>query len=347
MSHITIFDDHEKYEAYERHTKRKLQTRQQRRKPKQKAAKTWTKDDSLRVIAQSLQMEDVSFTYIPGEHEAGWVLAALQSFFQEEYIVDVNGLVKGGKEANVYQCQAHPSLGVEFVAAKIYRPKMFRQLRNDAMYKEGRAILGGDGEAVTERNKREMRAIKHKSKFGDFLSHQSWLMHEFQTLELLHEAGASVPKPYAIATNAILMDFVGDADGAAPLLSSVNLRKNAVKGDIHRLFRKTIDMIELMVQNHFVHGDLSAYNILHWQNDIVFIDFPQATNAKKNRNARFILQRDIQRVCDYFQKQGVICRPQAIADALWFEYIALSEAEEEAELSRMHKSMEDVVEPIR
>ena len=345
MSHITIFDDHEKYEAYERHTKRKLQTRQQRRKPKQKEAKTWTKDDSLRVIAQALQMEDVSFTYIPGEHEAGWVLAALQSFFQEEYIVDVNDLVKGGKEANVYQCQAHPSLGVEFVAAKIYRPKMFRQLRNDAMYKEGRAILDSSGEEVTERDKRTMRAIKHKSKFGDFVTHQSWLMHEYQTLELLHDAGASVPKPYAISNNTILMDFIGDTTSAAPLLSSVNLRKNAVKGDIHRLFRKTIDTIELMVQHHFVHGDLSAYNILYWENDIVFIDFPQATNAKKNRNARFILQRDIERVCSYFQKQGIICRPHAIADALWFEYIALSEAEEEAELSRFTALREEEVEP--
>ena len=337
----SIYDDFEKYEAYERQITRKLQTRQQRRKPKQKVAKTWTKDDSLRVIAQSLQIEDVTFSYVPGEHEAGWVLAALQSFFAEEYIVDVVGLVKGGKEANVYQCKAHPSLGVEFVAAKIYRPKMFRQLRNDSMYKEGRAILGGDGEEVSERNKREMRAIKHKSKFGDYLSHQSWLMHEFKTLELLYDAGVSVPKPYGIANNAILFGFIGDADGAAPLLSSVNLRKHLnSRAEIHRLFRITIDTIELMVMNNLVHGDLSAYNILFWENDIVFIDFPQATNAKKNRNARMILQRDIQRVCDYFQKQGIQCRPHAIADALWFDYIALSEAEEQAELSRLQGAEE-------
>ncbi|MGB1249910.1 MAG: RIO1 family regulatory kinase/ATPase [Candidatus Promineifilaceae bacterium] len=335
MSHNTIYDDYEKYLAYESQSKRKLQTRQQRRKPKQKQAKAWTKNDSLRVISQALQIENVEFTYIPGEHESGWVLAALQSFFQEEYIIDVLGLVKGGKEANVYQCRAHPSLGVEFVAAKIYRPKMFRQLRNDAMYKEGRAILDNGGGVVTERNKREMRAIKHKSKFGDFLSHQSWLMHEFSTLEMLYEAGISVPKPYAMASNAILFGFIGDADGAAPLLSSVNLRKQMVKGEIHRLFRKTIDTIELMVQSNLIHGDLSAYNILFWNNDIVFIDFPQATNAKKNRNARFILQRDIQRVCDYFQKHGIVCRPHAITDKLWFDYIALSEAEEEAELSQM------------
>ena len=336
MSNSTIYDDYIKYEHIEQDVRNKLKTRKQRRKPKPKTAHVWTKDDTIEQVASQLKLENAfDFTYIPGEHEVGWVLGALQQFIHEEFITDVVNLVKGGKEANVYQCRAHPSVGVEYVAAKVYRPKMHRQLSNDAMYKEGRAIIGVDGsKIITKRNKREMRAIQHKSSYGDHLTHQSWLHHEFNTLAILHDKNANVPKPYAIAPNAILMDFIGDEYGAAPILHSVNLRKTLPKGDVHMLFRKVIDTVELMLQHDAIHGDLSAFNILYWQDDVTFIDFPQVTVASKNRRARYILERDVQRVCDYFIKQGINCRPKAIADALWFEYVALSEADEAAELSR-------------
>ena len=41
----------------------------------------------------------------------------------------------------VYRCEAHPSMGVEWIAAKVYRPRQFRNLSNDAMYREGRHFL--------------------------------------------------------------------------------------------------------------------------------------------------------------------------------------------------------------
>ncbi len=336
MSRSTKYDDYLRYEQIDHDVRDKLRTRKERRKPKRKGAKVWTKEDTIREVADRLKLENAfDFTYQPAEHEVGWVLGALQQFIHEEYITDVMGLVKGGKEANVYQCRAHPSVGVEFVAAKIYRPKMHRQLSNDAMYKEGRAIIGVDGsKVITKRNKREMRAIQHKSGYGDHLTHQSWLHHEFNTLAMLHEEEATVPKPYAIAPNAILMDFIGDEHGAAPLLHSMNLRKMLPKGEIHNLFRKVIETIELLLENDSIHGDLSAFNILYWQDDVVFIDIPQVTVASKNRRARYILQRDVQRVCDYFTKQGLEPRARRIADALWHQYVALSVADEAADMSR-------------
>ncbi len=332
--------DDSTYENIEQEVHKRYRSRQQRRKPKQTRPHRGSKEQLLDEIAEKLQIErSFDFTYTPAEHEAGWVIGALQPFLTEELITDVMGLVKGGKEANVYQCKAHPSLGVPFVAAKIYRPKMHRQLSNDAMYKEGRAIIGVDGsKAITRRNKREMRAIKHKSNYGDHLSHQSWLQHEFNTLQSLYAYGANVPKPYAIDTNAILMDFIGDAYGAAPILHSVNLRKTLDKAQIEQLFRNTIAMVELMLQHDAIHGDLSAFNILYWQDDITLIDFPQVTLASKNRQARFILNRDIERVCDYFSKQGLHLYPQRIANRLWNSYVALSAADEAADLSRFDRS---------
>jgi serine/threonine-protein kinase RIO1 len=37
------------------------------------------------------------------------------------------------------------------------------------------------------------------------MMHTSWVQHEFQTMQILHAAGADVPVPYACDNNAILM----------------------------------------------------------------------------------------------------------------------------------------------
>src|SRR3954470_15475281 len=65
-------------------------------------------------------------TYRPARYEAGGVLSSLRPFYDEHQIVDVLAQVKGGKEASVYRCAADPSIGVELLAAKVYRPRQFR-----------------------------------------------------------------------------------------------------------------------------------------------------------------------------------------------------------------------------
>jgi hypothetical protein len=66
--------------------------------------------------------------------ESEWVVEHLLRFYQTKIITRVLRRVKGGKEANVYCCAAHPDTGLEFIAAKIYRPRLMRALRNDAQY---------------------------------------------------------------------------------------------------------------------------------------------------------------------------------------------------------------------
>jgi serine/threonine-protein kinase RIO1 len=70
-----------------------------------------------------------------------------------------------------------------------------------------------------------------------------------------------------------------------------------------------------------IHGDLSAYNILYWEGSAVLIDFPQVIETSTNEDAYGILGRDVQRVCDYFGKQGVQCDPAALLDELWTRYV--------------------------
>ena len=80
--------------------------------------------------------------YVPARFEAAWLRASIASFYEEEWISDVLASVKGGKEANVYRCQAHPNTGEQLLAAKVYRPRQFRNLRNDKAYRDGRISEG-------------------------------------------------------------------------------------------------------------------------------------------------------------------------------------------------------------
>ena len=256
-------------------------------------------------------------SYKPSRWEAAWLLASLRPFYEQDQIRDVEALVKGGKEASVYRCAAHPTTGERFLAAKVYRPRQFRNLRNDALYREDRPILTADGRPVKRSDHRIMRAVGKKTAFGTQVKHTSWLMYEYTTMERLHRAGAAVPRPVAVAENAILMTYYGDQTLAAPTLIEVSLGRT----EAARLFGEVLRNIELMLRRGLIHGDLSAYNILYWEGRIVLIDFPQITDSFTNRHAREILQRDIERVCEYFGRQGVRSDSQALLHELWTRHV--------------------------
>jgi RIO kinase 1 len=255
------------------------------------------------------------FSYPAGRHEKLWLSEALQKFYDDNLISDVLYIVKGGKEANVYCCQAHPSLAHPLLAAKVYRPALLRQLKNNAMYKEGRAILGDDGKRM--RDQRSMRAIKMKSTYGSHLSITSWIEHEFQTMRLLFEAGADVPEPLTQFVNAILMEYIGEAGNPAPLLQDVSLSPD----EAEYLFRRVMQNVEILLRHNRIHGDLSAYNVLYWEGEIELIDFPQVVDPHRNRNAYDILSRDIERICQYFARQGVEENARDLTRDLWEKYV--------------------------
>lgn len=256
-------------------------------------------------------------TYTPARWEAGWLLDSLRPFYEQDQITDVVAQVKGGKEASVYRCVAHPALDEPFLAAKVYRPRQFRNLRNDKRYREDRPILTADGRPVKRSDHRIMRAVNKKTAFGAQVTHTSWLMYEFTTMQRLHQARAAVPRPVAVGENAILMTYYGDQTLAAPTLIEVHLARD----EASRLFHEVLRNIELMLRRGLIHGDLSAYNILYWDGQVVLIDFPQITNSFTNRHAREILQRDIERVCEYFGRQGVRSDATALLNELWTRYV--------------------------
>ena len=254
------------------------------------------------------------FTYQASLYEGGWLENALTHFHQEHWITDVTRIIKGGKEASVYLCLADDSTGEAFLAAKVYRPRKFRNLKNDRLYREGREYLDDNGHELHD--KRASHAIKKNTGFGNRLKHISWIGHEMQTMKILLEAGADIPVPYASGENAILMSYFGDAYNGAPTLNEISL-DTAEASD---LLDRVIFNIETMLLQNRIHADLSAYNILYWQGDICLIDFPQAIDPRQNPSAWEIFYRDVTRVCQYFQKQGVRVDDDKLAKDLWTKH---------------------------
>jgi RIO kinase 1 len=230
----------------------------------------------------------------------------LDQFIANGWITEVLHTVKSGKEATVYCCQADAATGAELVAAKVYREQHHRSFKNDSTYREGRVIL----------DSRARRAFAKKTKFGRSFQAGSWLHGEYEALTMLHAAGADVPRPIASAESAILMEYIGDHDGAAQPLYGLQFEPD----EAVRLFGQVMRNVELWLSLDRIHADLSPYNILYWQGRAVIIDFPQVVDPRFNPNARELLGRDIENVWRYFSRFGVRADPARITEHLWLRF---------------------------
>lgn len=253
--------------------------------------------------------------FLSTHHERAWILSALSTFYDRDLITDVLGVVKSGKEATVFWCEAHPSTGERSLAAKVYRPRMFRSLKNDAIYRNSRAMVDGEGRIV--RDRRSRLAASRKNDRGRSLQVESWIQYEYQTQCLLYEAGADVPQPFGQVGNAILMSYVGDESGAAPHLAQARLQPD----EVQRHFECIMRNILLCLRYDRVHGDLSAFNILYWDGQVTLIDFAQAVDPRHGSEVYSLFERDIARVCHYFERYGLHSDPGALAAEMWTQYL--------------------------
>ncbi len=288
--------------------------------------------------------ESFNFTYQASRHERRWIEESLGGFYRIGYFSDVLRVVKGGKEASVYQLKGNETTGTPYLAGKIYRPRIFRQLRNDSLYRQGRVLLDSGGEVIHD--ERMGRAVEKKTEFGRQVLHTSWIEHEYHAMQTLYAAGLDLPRPYTLAGNAILMEYIGGDIIAAPPLQSVRL----APAEVRPLFDRCLHNLERMLALGYVHGDYSAYNILYWEGDIWVIDFPQVVRPEDNPNARQIFERDVIRLCEYFEGQGLAQDGSRLADDLWRKYIrtqlgkhelAALDAERPADLAYFHERMDD------
>lgn len=214
------------------------------------------------------------------------------------------GTLKSGKEAEVFLVERRfAASGARLLAHKRYRPRYpatgeLRELgfgkatryRGDAIYKAGWNL-----------KRRERLALMGGSRFGHELAGTLWPMQEWTMLSRAWQAGASVPYPVERTEDGVLMEFIGDADGAAPRLAQARLDADAVAS----AWAQLVESLRALTAAGVVHADLSAYNMLWWGGRLVLIDLPQAVEFTTNTDAYTLLHRDLTNVAGWFVRRGV------------------------------------------
>lgn len=192
--------------------------------------------------------------------------------------------VKSGKEATLYLV----TWNNKDVALKVYANPEHRSFQTMSNYIAGKY----------HRNPSERKAVLKKAKYGRRLIHRSWVQREFHMLQKVRQAGATVPEVYECSENSILMEFIGSDGQAAPRLIDITLTKTQADQSLKLLLKD----IQIFLQCGIIHGDLSPYNILWWNDKPVIIDIPQAIDIRENPNKDKILARDIFNLLQYFKK---------------------------------------------
>lgn len=272
-------------------------------------------DEEAGRIQEMLAEQEFEPEFTGRYREYVWIKDALGGFWQDRLFTEVLYRVKAGKEATVYCLRGGESLGGGLIAAKIYRPRMFRTMRNDGLYRQGRQTQDDEGKDV--RDSRAMRAIHKGTRYGRKLLTASWHLNEYRMLDAFHQAGADVPRPIAHGPDVILMEYLGDEVRAAPILHGLHMTPVEARQVLDRILWN----VELFLSLDRIHADLSAYNILHWDGRATIIDMPQAIQASTHPQALNLLGRDIERVCQHFARHGVGADPVALACDMWNRYL--------------------------
>ena len=200
--------------------------------------------------------------------------AAIYKLVQDGYIEAFGGPLSTGKEASVYE-----ALGSEgTVAAKVYRISAsdFKQMRD---YLDGDPRFEGIG--------------SDKAKVV-----LAWVRKEFANLKRARAAGVRVPEPIAVERNVLVMEYVGAEDQRARRLAEVTIENPRTAFEVVREYTRRLYDAGL------VHGDLSEYNIVVHDGELVVIDLGQAVTVH-HPNARDFLERDCRNVAKFFSRQGI------------------------------------------
>jgi len=227
--------------------------------------------DGLRKVERTEKDADQRKTY--DEVFDQLTLLNIYKLIINKHIDTLDYPISTGKEANVF---AGTTPEGEKVAVKIYRVAT-------ATYKDFRKYIEGDP--------------RFKNVKGDHRSMvNTWARKEYKNLRRIYEAGIRVPRPFTQLNNILIMEFIGSDTLAAPMLKDIILENPEECLDI------LIETVEsLYTKCKIVHGDISEYNVLVPDDDIVIIDVGQSV-LLSHPMAKELLERDIKNLERYFRR---------------------------------------------
>ncbi len=224
---------------------------------------------------------------------------ALYKLTQDGAIAAFGGPISTGKEANVYTALGgagarealHPAADgtddAPEVAVKVYRINAsdFRDMRDYLSGDPRFEGIGGDKKDVV----------------------LAWTRKEFANLSRAMAGGVRVPTPVAVERNVLVMEYIGTEDGRARRLAEVDVENPRTAYEVVREYTRRLYRAGL------VHGDLSEYNLVVQDGEIVVLDLGQALTVH-HPNAREFLERDCRNVTAFFGRQGHDVTPEAMVE---------------------------------
>ena len=218
-------------------------------------------------------------------------LAAVYKLVQDGYVDAFGGPVSTGKEASVFEALGgeageRPEPGsaaaneeyAREVAVKVYRI-------NSSNFRQMREYLEGDPRFEGIANDKKAVVL-------------AWTKKEFANLNRARKAGVRVPEPIAVQRNVLVMELVGHADDRARRLSEVDVENPETAYEVVREYMRRLYRAGL------IHGDLSEYNMIIHDGELVVIDMGQAVTVR-HPNAGDFLARDCENVAAFFTRQGI------------------------------------------
>lgn len=137
----------------------------------------------------------------------------------------------------------------------------------------------------------------------------AWAQREYRNLLKASKAKVNVPKPITFSNNVLVLSFIGKDDEIAPKL------KDKLPENKRQFFNKIINDIKKLYKGGLVHADLSAFNILNFDEEPVFIDFSQSTTLEHPQALEF-LERDIKIISSFFIKLGLNIKKEKIIKSI-------------------------------
>ncbi len=194
---------------------------------------------------------------------------------------ELNGVVSSGKEARVYWGTDKEG---KDLAVKIY-------LTSSAEFKKGmHKYIEGDP---------RFKDVKHDTRSLMTV----WAQKEFRNLKEATDAKVRVPKPIAVKSNVVVMEFIGEKGVSAPSL------KEQPPANPDKVYKLLVTYIKRLYQKaKIVHGDLSEYNIMMWKGKTVVFDMSQSVSIE-HPLADSLLIRDLTNVNRFFSKLDVKVYP--------------------------------------
>ena len=196
-------------------------------------------------------------------------------------IQEINGCISTGKEANVYHALARDT-DDEF-AVKIYKTSIL-------VFKDRDKYVSG-----------EFRFRHGYCKSNPRKMVRTWAEKEMRNYLRMFNAGVPVPEPILLRSHVLVMRFCGKNGWPSPKLKDVELTTSKAR----ELYRDCVVLMwKIYNKCRLVHADLSEFNILVQDGQLVIIDVSQSVEHD-HPHAFDFLRKDCTNISEFFRKKSV------------------------------------------